>query len=92
MVSAFVFRERVTVMEYQDEASGSMEESPDGSAAFTRVRLTPRVTISDPLDEERALSLHHEAHSLCFIARSINFPVDIAPAILIDPNSKHAAS
>lgn len=82
----------VTVLDYQDHASGVMAESTDGSGAFTGVRLSPRVTISDAPDEEKALSLHHEAHNLCFIARSVNFPVDIAPTILIDQNSNRAAS
>ncbi|MES2551911.1 MAG: OsmC family peroxiredoxin, partial [Pseudomonadota bacterium] len=27
--------------------------------------------------------LHHEAHEVCFIARSVNFPVDYAPTFEI---------
>jgi organic hydroperoxide reductase OsmC/OhrA len=32
-------------------------------------------------DREQALSLHHEAHRLCFIANSVNFPVACEPAL-----------
>jgi organic hydroperoxide reductase OsmC/OhrA len=70
----------ITVVEYRDDASGTMEETEDGSARFTRVTLRPAVTITSG-DPAQALELHHEAHRLCFIARSINFPVEVAPEI-----------
>jgi len=34
-------------------------------------------------DLEKARALHAEAHHLCFIARSVNFPVETNPAIVI---------
>jgi hypothetical protein len=34
------------------------------------------------IDRAKALALHSEAHRLCFIARSVRFPVDIAPEIM----------
>jgi organic hydroperoxide reductase OsmC/OhrA len=73
----------ITVVEYQDNAEGVMEETPDGSGRFTGVRLAPRVKILEPHQAEKAASLHHEAHELCLIARSVNFPVNIAPEISI---------
>jgi organic hydroperoxide reductase OsmC/OhrA len=71
----------VTVLGYRDEALGLMEENADGSAQFTRVTLRPTITISPGNDRAKALALHDDAHHLCFIARSVNFPVDIAPTI-----------
>ncbi|MBV8656036.1 MAG: OsmC family protein [Candidatus Eremiobacteraeota bacterium] len=71
----------VTVLGYRDEASGLMEEHPEGGGAFVRVTLHPRVTLAPQSDAEKANALHHEAHRLCFIARSVNFPVEIEPAI-----------
>lgn len=68
---------QVTVIDYQDEAIGHMAENGDGSGAFVRVVLRPRVRIAAGGDPARALALHHEAHRFCFIARSVNFPVDI---------------
>jgi organic hydroperoxide reductase OsmC/OhrA len=72
----------VSVLEYSDEASGIMEESPNGSGAFTSVRLNPRVRISDPRDSDKALAIHEDAHRMCFIARSVNFPVNVAPELI----------
>lgn len=67
----------VTVIEYRDTASGLMSEHEDGSGEFVRVVLRPKVKIVAGDDRARALELHHEAHKLCFIARSVNFPVEI---------------
>jgi organic hydroperoxide reductase OsmC/OhrA len=66
---------KIVVTEYQDDARGVMNERPDGSAAFSEVTLHPHVTISEDSDEAKALALHEQAHHLCFIANSVNFPV-----------------
>lgn len=71
----------VTVMEYYDAVSGVMAEHEDGSGEFVRVVLRPKVTIAAGDDRARALELHHEAHKLCFIARSVNFPVEVEAEI-----------
>ena len=52
-----------------------MTEEPDGSGRFTSVVLHPVVTVAAGSDVERARALHEEAHRLCYIARSVNFPV-----------------
>ena len=72
----------IVVVAYEDHATGTMQERPDGSGAFTRVQLSPKVTISAESDAEKAESLHHKAHELCFIANSVNFPVENSPTIL----------
>jgi organic hydroperoxide reductase OsmC/OhrA len=72
----------ITVLDYQDAALGLMDENSDGSAQFTRVTLHPTVTISSGDDQSKAQALHAQAHHLCFIARSVNFPVDVTPTIL----------
>jgi organic hydroperoxide reductase OsmC/OhrA len=66
---------KIVVMEYQDDATGVMNEDGKGSAAFVGVTLHPRVTIEADSDEAKALALHEEAHHNCFIANSVNFPV-----------------
>lgn len=68
----------ITVLDYRDRALGTMRETEDGSGQFTRVELHPEVVVASNGDRARALALHEEAHELCFIARSINFPVEIA--------------
>lgn len=71
----------IVVVDYVDHAEGWMEESPDGAGQFTRVMLRPKVTISAG-DPAKAKELHHEAHEKCFIARSVNFPVENEPEVL----------
>ena len=72
----------IVVLAYEDRASGTMQERPDGSGIFTHVQLNPTVRISAESDPEKAKELHHKAHELCFIANSVNFPVENAPTIV----------
>lgn len=72
----------ITVVDYHDAASGVMQENADGSGEFKQVVLRPAVKLAPGNDRSKALALHAEAHHLCFIARSVNFPVDVAPTIL----------
>ena len=71
----------VTVVEYVDQAEGEMLENTDGSGQFRSVTLRPRVSVKDSSMIERALSLHSDANRMCFIARSVNFPVHHEPQI-----------
>ncbi len=70
----------ITVVDYRDAAIGTMRENDDGSGEFIRVLLKSTVRISAG-DKAKAIELHHEAHRLCFIARSVNFPVQVEPQI-----------
>lgn len=69
----------VVVTEYRDDASGEMTENADGSGQFAKVVLRPVVTLRAGSDEVKARELHHRAHEMCFIARSVNFPVEVDP-------------
>jgi organic hydroperoxide reductase OsmC/OhrA len=46
--------------------------------------LRPKVTLAAGSDLQKAKALHHDAHAMCFIARSVNFPVSHEPELLID--------
>jgi organic hydroperoxide reductase OsmC/OhrA len=70
----------IVVVDYVDHAEGWMEETPDGAGQFTRVLLRPKVMVSGG-DLVKAKELHHEAHEKCFIARSVNFPVENDPEV-----------
>ena len=72
----------IVVIDYRDEAGGTMQETADGGGAFVRALLKPRVTIAKGGDREKALALHEKAHHLCFIASSVNFPVEVAAEIV----------
>lgn len=69
----------IVVTDYVDQAVGSMVETKDGSGYFTEVMLQPTVTITPNSDVNRAKQLHEQAHKLCFIANSMNFPVICKP-------------
>lgn len=69
----------IVVTAYEDRAEGWMTEQPGGEGQFTRVVLHPRVTLVPGSDVEKARHLHHMAHEKCFIARSVNFPVEALP-------------
>jgi organic hydroperoxide reductase OsmC/OhrA len=69
----------IVVTGYEDAASGTMVEEDDGGGRFTEVVLRPRVTLADETRRRELDGLHERAHALCFLARSMNFPVRCAP-------------
>jgi organic hydroperoxide reductase OsmC/OhrA len=69
----------ITVLEYIDQASGTMQETETTGGHFIEVILRPQVTIADEAQIERANELHKEANRMCFIANSCNFPVRHEP-------------
>jgi len=69
------------VVDYVDNATGTMFEEPNGSGRFTEVTLYPQVTVAVNSMIEKAIELHHKANEYCFIANSCNFPVHHQPTI-----------
>ena len=65
----------VQVVSYVDQAEGRMLEEEDGSGQFSEVTLRPRVQVSAGSDVTIAEDLHRRASELCFIGRSMGFPV-----------------
>ena len=74
----------ISVVSYCDEAEGTMQEDAGGAGRFVRVVLRPSVVIGAGSDAEEAARLHHRAHEYCFIANSVNFPVECEPMIRVD--------
>jgi organic hydroperoxide reductase OsmC/OhrA len=72
---------QIVVFDYRDAPLGTMREANDGSGEFVRVELRPTVHIAAS-DATKAAALHQQAHHLCFIARSVNFPVEVNPTIV----------
>jgi organic hydroperoxide reductase OsmC/OhrA len=73
----------VVVLAYEDNATAVMTEEKDGSGQFTEATLNPKVAVLQESMVEKANALHHEANKLCFIARSVNFPVHHHPTAFI---------
>ncbi|MGO9583318.1 MAG: OsmC family protein [Acidimicrobiales bacterium] len=69
----------VVVTAYTDTPVGTMIEEPDGSGQFSEVLLRPEVTVADGAMCGPAGRLHDDAEAMCFIARSVNFPVHHEP-------------
>ena len=69
----------VRVLAYSDQPEGLGETSSDGAGRFLEAVLRPCVTVPMGTDLHRAAALHGEVHRFCFIARSVAFPVRVAP-------------
>jgi organic hydroperoxide reductase OsmC/OhrA len=63
----------IVVTEYTDSAEGTM------GTEFLRVTLHPRAVIADAARIPDVEALHQRAHEVCYIARSVNFPVVVEP-------------
>ncbi|MFD3002722.1 OsmC family protein [Pontibacter toksunensis] len=66
----------VIVVAYEDKATGTIVETSDGGGHFTAVTLHPEVKVTAASMVEKANELHKRASKLCFIANSVNFPVN----------------
>ncbi len=73
----------VVVIDYVDNATGTMVETSDGGGHFTEVTLSPVVTVTDESMRSKAEHLHEKANELCFIARSVKFPVHHKPTTIV---------
>jgi len=75
-------RAGITVLSYTDEAEGVMIMDRADTGRFSDVLLKPFVSLAPGSDIEKARSFHEMAHKVCFIARSVNFPVRCEPSFL----------
>jgi organic hydroperoxide reductase OsmC/OhrA len=71
----------VVVIDYTDNATGTMTESGPLGGYFQEVVLNPIVKIKDKLMYDKAIAIHETANKLCFIANSVKFPVKHHPVI-----------
>ncbi len=74
----------IVVTAYEDNAEGIMVTKKSGEGQFESVTLNLRVTIANGGDVYLAKSLHHKAHEFCFIARSVNFPVNCEDKVEVE--------
>jgi len=74
----------VTVTSYVDTAEGIMEEDAQGSGRFTKIILRPTIKITTDSDKKIAEMAHVKANEMCFIANSLNCPVEHVATIEFD--------
>ncbi|QYX56131.1 OsmC family protein [Roseovarius sp. SCSIO 43702] len=67
----------LVVESYADTPLAVGEVQPGGAGRFLRATLRPEIVLRAGADTARAEAIHHEIHDVCFIARSVNFPVTI---------------
>jgi organic hydroperoxide reductase OsmC/OhrA len=82
----------IVVTEYIDEAAGEMVEHADGSGEMTRVVLRPRLRITDIGRAAELAAIHHRAHAVCCMARSVRFPVEHEPVVSLCETHPELAS
>jgi organic hydroperoxide reductase OsmC/OhrA len=75
--------EGFTVVAYEDRATTDLDVHADGTGELTEAVLRPVVTIVEADKVEVARAAHHRASELCFIARSVAFPVRHEPEIRV---------
>ncbi|MBO0705138.1 MAG: OsmC family protein [Candidatus Dormibacteraeota bacterium] len=66
----------VVVTGYTDTAAGTMVMERSGGGRFTKVVLRPVVEVTQQAMSPEVPELHDKAGQMCFIARSVNFPVE----------------
>ena len=72
------------VLGYEDSPLGQGELGPGGAGRFVKATLRPRVTLPAGSDLAAAEAIHHRIHAVCFIARSVSFPVDYEPEFVLE--------
>src|SRR5690606_35714206 len=73
--------EGIVVTRYEDTPLGIGEVSDTGAGRFTSATLRPQITLRKGCDVNLAHAIHDRIHEVCFIARSVNFPVNYAAKI-----------
>jgi organic hydroperoxide reductase OsmC/OhrA len=76
--------QKIICSHYSDAAEGEMEIAANGAGKFTKVILHPEIVITSEAGLKAADELHERAHALCFIANSVNFPVEVSPTIRVE--------
>ncbi len=77
---ALAAKARIDVLEYGDEAEGTMDES-DAPARIQRIVLRPRIAVAGGASEDRVLHLVHLAHDHCYVANSLRTQIEIEPEV-----------
>lgn len=72
----------IVVGSYEDSPIGYGVVEKGGAGRFLSATLRPRIEVPTGTDLEVATGLHHRIHEVCFIARSVNFPVRYEPAFV----------
>ena len=73
----------VVVVAYTDEPTATLTEDGAGGGRITEIVLNPVVTVAAADQVARAEQLHEPANRACFIANSLNVPVQHRPRTVV---------
>lgn len=73
---AIAAKKRIAVVAYTDRATGVLGAGSNGKISMQAVTLRPRVTVARGSNLADAQAIHDKAHAYCFMANSVNFPVN----------------
>lgn len=68
----------IEVHGYADAPEALGESDPSGAGRFLSATLKPVITVAKGTDLAQADAVHSKIHAVCYIARSVNFPVSYA--------------
>ncbi len=74
----------IVVTSYSDAPLGVGEVGRGGAGRFVKVVLRPHVGVAAGADLAVAAAVHYRIHEVCFIARSVNFPVEYEPTFVVE--------
>ncbi len=79
---AIAAKKRIGIIAYTDRATGVLGAGANGKISMQSVTLHPRVTVARGTALADANAIHEKAHAYCFMANSVNFPVNHEPEIV----------
>lgn len=74
----------IVVTRYEDSPIGVGEVGRGGAGRFVSAELRPQIWVMPGANMAEAEAIHHRIHEVCFIARSVNFPVSYTPRFEVD--------
>jgi len=79
----FAKRKEISISSYECDATGTLE-MVDGVFRFSRIDLSPRITVKRPEDRDRTLVTFREAESSCLVANSLLTRVNSTPEVTVE--------
>jgi organic hydroperoxide reductase OsmC/OhrA len=79
---ALAKRRNISIVSYSSTANGNLE-LVNGDFRFTKVIISPVITVDDPVDKEEVLALAHQAHQHCLIANSTTAVIEVHPTVVV---------
>lgn len=78
---AIASKKKLAVVDYEDDAVGSLGKNDAGKTALIEVVLQPRVVFADGVtpSAEQLDALHEKAHANCFLANSVTTRIVLEP-------------